>query len=101
MVTADELCARCLVQVSPAALMVAEWHDADGLLFKEACQTPTRPQGIVKWVGSVIRKDPDAIFSIDQNNHMLVPFATWHGDPICVVHLVEVRCREAGWRHGM
>lgn len=100
MVTANELCARCLVQVSSAVLMVAEWH-SDGLLFKEECRTPNWPKDIVKWVGSVIRKDPDAIFSINHNNHMIVPFTTWHGDPICVVHLVEVRCREAGSRHGM
>lgn len=88
----DDLCGRCLVVLSPAVNIIATWQAA-GLDHAEHPQYPTSPKSLLAWAEARIYGD-GATISTDAATDTFRPVTTWHGDPVCIPHLFELRQAE-------
>lgn len=79
--------------------MRVDYTAEDGLNYTEECRSPTSPRMVRHWaLNALERSGGDARFSVNDCSLAFVPVSTWHGDPVCVVHLTECVSRENGWR---
>lgn len=80
-----DLCGRCLIIVNATSYVSARWT-AD--LSYQECARNLAPEPLAKWAEQILeRSGGDAVFDIDATTGHIVPFSTWHGDPVCRYHL--------------
>jgi hypothetical protein len=58
------------------------------------CEQTQNPAVLRQWAENILREDGEAVFEMDAWNAVLIPVATWHGDPVCPVHLYDLRSQE-------
>jgi hypothetical protein len=82
------LCGRCLIVQSAGTNIVARWK-ADGLSHAEHPPTPTNPRALKSWAEEKLYGD-NAVIDLDAWMDAFRPVATWHGDPVCTIHLYQL-----------
>lgn len=84
-------CNRCLIHLNVRTVIRVRYSDAKGQHFLLA--ESTDPQYLILWYNGYAQKN-GVEFEIDANRGNFIPITTWYGDPICIVHLWEVREQE-------
>jgi hypothetical protein len=84
----DGLCSRCLVILDSRTVVRA----SDGQ-DSVVCPFTGSPSELARWVERMGSNGMDR-FIIDAMPDAFIPVASWNGDPICDIHLIEVRTAE-------
>jgi hypothetical protein len=86
------LCSRCLIVQNIATRIVARWK-AGELDHQDYPPSPTSPRALKSWAEEKLYGD-NATIDLDAWSDAFRPVATWHGDPVCVIHLYQLVDRE-------
>lgn len=94
------ICNRCLV-LPANALLSAKYKDDSPYgghwQFHETCYNVGYVLGVRDWVMERADKE-DIEFELNGQRGAVIPVSTWHGDPVCAIHLQYLTDREAGIR---
>lgn len=96
-----DICNRCLIQVNATTSIRAKIPEANGGIRLEAFHYPTDPVTLKAWVGDVLAEG--GRIEVGDTTDRFRAFSTWHGDPVCVMHLwdlTENERRAAGLGYG-
>lgn len=57
----------------------------------------TIPEGLAQWASEILALDPQAKFTCGAMYSVIIPFSTWHGDKVCLSHLMDLAGEERSW----
>jgi hypothetical protein len=77
-----EICNRCLVVVNHTSNVVARRPSGEVIYMSDPCS----PRNLKKWVEDEWFGN-NSVFETNAWYDTFKAVSTWHGDPVCVVHL--------------
>lgn len=92
----DQICNRCLVQVDARVSLVALWSNSTGV-NSDLAPNVTNTIALKKWIEERLYGD-NARFELNQFTGAVKAVSTWHGDPVCMIHLRDCVTRETQGR---
>ena len=85
-----DICARCLINLDAGTMILARFPVLAPDLSPFV--NTTDPWALKEWAINMLEQG--ATIDVDATADRFRPVATWHGDPVCVVHLWERRDAE-------
>jgi hypothetical protein len=77
----NEICGRCLVLPNVSSSVIARWGDNQAYP-----PNPQNPRAMKIWCEEMLYGNR-ARFEINAMSDCVEAISTWHGDPVCSVHL--------------
>jgi hypothetical protein len=95
-----DLCGRCLIILNATTAVRADIPREGGRIDVEHAACATDPVSLKKWAERVLQLG--GRITVDATTGRFEPLSTWHGDPVCSVHLwtlAEAEMRNGyGWK---
>ena len=87
-----DICNRCLIIPNATTLVRAQIPRDDGLIDFTHANCATAPIDLKKWAEDVLAKGGRIM--VDATTDRFAALSTWHGDPVCSVHLWDLTTAE-------